>query len=81
MSKLAATALRNNIAETLNRVAYQGERIELERHGKTVAALVSKEDLATLQAIEDRMDLEAAREALLEPGQRSWDELRTELGL
>jgi len=47
---MAATALRSNVADTRNRVAYQGERIELERHGKAVAAMVSIEGLELLEA-------------------------------
>ena len=81
MSKLAATALRHQLADTLNRVAYQGERIALERHGKVVAALVSKDDLDLLEALEDRVDLAEARRALKEPGQRSWADVKTALGL
>jgi prevent-host-death family protein len=81
MVKVAATALRHQLADTLNRVAYQGERIALERHGKVVAALVSKEDLEMLEALEDRVDLAEARRALKEPGQRRWDDVKTALGL
>jgi prevent-host-death family protein len=81
MSKMAATALRTHVAETLNRVAYQGERIELERHGKAIAALVSIGDLELLEALEDRIDLAVARRALKEPGQRSWNKVKAELGL
>ena len=81
MLKMAATALRSRISETLNRVAYQGERIELERHGKAVAALVSIEDLELLEALENRIDLGAARRALKEPGQRSWNKVKAELDL
>lgn len=81
MPKMAATALRSHVAETLNRVAYQGERIELERHGKAVAALVSIEDLELLEALEHRIDLGAARRALKEPSQRSWNKVKAELGL
>jgi len=81
MPKMAATALRSSVAETLNRVAYQGERIELERHGKAVAALVSIEDLELLEALEHRIDLAAARRALKEPGQRNWNKVKAALGL
>ena len=81
MPKMAATALRSHVAETLNRVAYQGGRIELERHGKAVAALVSIEDLELLEALENRIDLAAARRALKEPGQRSWNKVKAEPGL
>ena len=81
MTKLAATAVRDNFSESVNRVAYQGERIALERHGKTVAALVSAEDLELLQALEDRVDLTAARKALKERGRRNWTKVKAELGL
>lgn len=81
MPTMAATALRSHVAETLNRVAYQGERVKLERHGKAVAALVSIEDLELLEALENHIDLAAARRALREPGQRGWNKVRAELGL
>ncbi len=81
MTTLAATAFRDSFSETVNRVAYQGERIALERHGKTVAALVSAEDLELLQALEDRVDLAAARRALREPGRHRWTKVKADLGL
>jgi antitoxin Phd len=56
--------IRNSMADVLNRVAYQGERVVLERRGKGVAAIVSMEDLELLQALEDREDGKAARKAL-----------------
>ena len=37
---MSIVELRDNLADTLNRIAYGGERIILERHGKPVAALV-----------------------------------------
>ena len=79
MNTVAATKLRTRISDLLDRVVYHGERIAVERYGKQVAALVSPEDLELLEAIENRMDIEAAREALREPGRRSWDEVRAEL--
>jgi prevent-host-death family protein len=81
MTRLAATVVRDTFSETVNRVAYQGERIALERHGKTVAALVSAEDLELLQALDDRIDLAAARRALKEPGHRDWARVKAGLGL
>lgn len=81
MTKVAATALRTTISDLLDRVVHHGERVEVERYGKPVAALVSSRDLELLEAIENRMDIEAARAALSEPGRRSWDEVRAELAL
>jgi prevent-host-death family protein len=60
--------VRSSLADALNRVAYGGERIVLERRGKGVAALVSMEDLSLLQELEDLADIKAARKALKEKG-------------
>lgn len=45
--------IRKNMADAINRVAYRGDRIVLERRGKGVAAIVSIEDLALLRKMED----------------------------
>ena len=81
MTKLAATALRSAFADTINRVAFQGERIALERHGKTVAGLVSPEDLELLESLEARRDLAAVRKASKEPGRRRWAKVKAKLGV
>ncbi|MHB1556692.1 MAG: type II toxin-antitoxin system Phd/YefM family antitoxin [Isosphaeraceae bacterium] len=60
----AAQALRE-FPRVLRRVK-QGRRFLLERHDKGVAAIVSVEDLALLEAMENRRDLEDARRALAE---------------
>jgi len=66
MSKLSVTQARDELAEVVNRVHYQGERIILERRGKAVAALVSIKDLKRLEEIEDLLDIDAAKKALKE---------------
>jgi prevent-host-death family protein len=63
---VAASDLRKRAADVINRVAYAGERVVLERHGKAIAAVVSLQDLARLRELEDRIDVAAAREALTE---------------
>ena len=84
MVRINASEVREDFAEVLNRVAYRGERIVIHRRGKDVVALVPVEDMALLQALEDRIDIEEARKALAEArskGTIRWDELKTELGL
>ena len=81
MVRLPASTLRQNLADALNRVSYRGERIVLQRRGKDVAVLVSLEDAAVLEAFEDRMDLDAARAALNEPGSEAWETVKARLGL
>jgi prevent-host-death family protein len=81
MTRLAATAVRDAFGDTLNRVAYGGERIVLERHGKAVAALVSVDDLARLEVLEDQDDAQAARKARRERGRVPYEEVRRKAGL
>lgn len=76
MTRVAVTKLRITVSDVLDRVAHHGERVAAERYGEPVAALVSAEDIELLEAIENRMDIEAGRKALSEPGRRSWDEVR-----
>lgn len=86
MINVGVKEIRDNLADALNRVAYQGERIVLERRGKGVAVLVSMEDLALLEALEDREDAKAARKALAEMKRKGgkgipWEQAKAELGL
>jgi prevent-host-death family protein len=80
-SRLTASAVRDNLGDTLNRVAYRGERIVLERHGKAVAALVSVEDLSLLELLENRADIQAVRRARRERGTVPYEEVRRKAGL
>ena len=84
MTRLTVSDAREDFAEIINRVAYRGERIVIHRHGKDVVALVPVEDVALLEALEDRVDIEQARTALAEArrkGTVSWDDVKAELGL
>ena len=80
--RLAASKARQKFADIVNAVGYKGRRVLLQRHGKAIAAVIPAEDLELLEALEDRMDLEAVRAALREGGRPiPLDDLRTELGL
>lgn len=84
MTRLHTSKVREDFSDTINRVAYKGERIVLERRGKAVAAIVPLEDLEFLQAVENRTDLEAARAALTDArkhGAVPWEKIKTDLGL
>ena len=84
MANLTFTELRNDLSETLNRVAYQGERVVVERRGKAVAAVIAMEDLRLLEALEDQLDVAAAERALADPENRehvSWESVKERLGL
>jgi prevent-host-death family protein len=73
--------IRYKLADAINRVAYAGERIVLERRGKGVAALVSIDDLALLEELENQADIRAARKALKEKGGITLDEYKKKHGL
>ncbi|WP_437228005.1 type II toxin-antitoxin system prevent-host-death family antitoxin [Planctomicrobium sp. SH661] len=80
--QLGIAEIRNNMADALNRVLYQGERIILERRGKGVAAIVSIEDLELLEQLEDEIDLKAVRKARKEKGKTvSLESVKTRLGM
>lgn len=85
MTRLNIMEARKVFGDTINRVAYGKERIVLQRRGQDVAAIVSMEDLRLfeqfLEEYEDSLDLDAAREALEEPGEVSYEETRRKLGL
>lgn len=89
MVHIPVSEFKNEIAETLNRVAYSGERVLLQRHGKDVAALISIKELELLEQIEeleDEIDLREALKALKEikSGKDkvvAWNDVKKEFGL
>jgi prevent-host-death family protein len=75
---------RGEFSELVNRAAYRHERVLLTRHGKPIAAIISKEDLEYLEALEDRDDLAAMDAALADPDNQEeipWEQVKAELGL
>ncbi|HYU34322.1 MAG TPA: type II toxin-antitoxin system Phd/YefM family antitoxin [Thermoanaerobaculia bacterium] len=66
MTTLSTTEAHEKFPELLHRVAADKERIVLTRAGEELVAVVPIEDLALMEALEDRADIEDAREALRE---------------
>jgi prevent-host-death family protein len=84
VTRVSAGQARRDFSSTLNRVAYGRERLILHRRGKDVAAIVPIEDVAFLEALEDRLDLDDARAALVEAKKKGtipWKKIKAELGL
>ena len=72
--------------DAFNRVVYRGDRIRVDHRNGESVYIISKDDLALLEAIEDRLDIEAAKEALTDmkvKGKKPipWDKIKKELGL
>jgi prevent-host-death family protein len=79
---VSTSKARVDFAEMINQVAYRGERIVLDRHGKPIAAIIPIDDLTFLEEIENHMDIDAAKRALAESDERiPYEKLRQELGL
>jgi prevent-host-death family protein len=86
MTRLASGKVRQEFSETVNRVAYGRERIVLHRRGRDLAALIPVEDLALLEALEDRLDVEEAERILAEAKVKrqkplAWEKAKKKLGL
>ncbi|MGC8724875.1 MAG: type II toxin-antitoxin system Phd/YefM family antitoxin [Acidobacteriota bacterium] len=82
MIKVTVGKLKTDMADTLNKAAFRGERFLIERRGKPVAALVPLEDLKILEEAEDRLDAQEATRRLADPQDEiiTYKELCRELG-
>lgn len=78
---VSVSKLRESMSEYINAVHYLHQRLLLMKNGKPAVAMVPPEDLELLRQIEDAIDLDAAREALKEPGEVSWKDVKAKLGL
>jgi prevent-host-death family protein len=83
VTKLDVTKARQAFAETVNQVAYKGERVLIQKHGKPVAALVPVADLELIEWLEDQIDVEEARRIMADAADRivAWKEAKARLGL
>ena len=68
MTRIKTSKARDTFAELIDRARMNGERFVLVRYGKDVAAIVPAGDVELLRAIEDKIDLAAAKKALREKG-------------
>ena len=64
MTVVDATEFRQKLGETTERVAHDGERIVVNRHGRPQFALIPFADLELLEELEDRLDLQEVRARL-----------------
>ena len=87
MRTMNASEVRDEFAETLNRVAFGGERVIIRRRDKELAAVIPIEDLRLLERLEaeeeDRIDLAEAKRILADPTEERipWERVKSELGL
>lgn len=82
MIERSMSEIRDEWSETVRCVADRGERVVVVRSGRRVAGIVSAEDLALLELLEDRADLEIMRKTKAESVERiPLAQVRAELGI
>lgn len=78
---ISAKDARDHFAETIDRVRINGERVVIQRSGRSMVAIVPLDDLETLQRLEDAADRDAARQALAYPDRVPWEDIKKALKL
>ncbi len=82
MANIPISRARQAFSDIFDKVLFGHERVVVERRGKQRVAIVPIEDMEVLEALEDKVDLALALEALNQPGEPvSLDEVKAELGL
>ena len=66
MVTIPLSKARDELGNLVNRVSLRGERVLINRNGKSVAAVVPVEDLELIRRLEDAADLKAALAARAE---------------
>jgi len=64
MTKVSMTKARQDFTNIANRVMFGDERICIQKNNKPAFGLVPAEDLEILEALEDKIDVQAAKAAL-----------------
>jgi hypothetical protein len=75
------TEVRHDFSNVANRVIFGGERIYIKKNGKAALAMVPIADVEALEVLEDRLDIEAAKEAIKQGNFVDLDELIKQLKL
>jgi prevent-host-death family protein len=82
ITRLSLAELGENLEDTLKRVAGELRRVVVHHQGKDIAVLVPLEDLALIEEMEDRFDVENAEAAMAGEGENiKLADLKAELGL
>lgn len=82
-TKKTLSEARSELTDIVNHVAFGHDRYILTRNGKELAAIVSIEDLQTLEELEDKLDVEMARRVkkdIKKHGTVKWEDAKRKLG-
>ena len=78
MRNIQSSSDRSRWSQLLGRVEHRGTRYGIVRNGRLVAALVPIDEIELIRVLEERFDLEEAREAVDQARGKprvSWDDL------
>lgn len=79
MDTINVVEAKKNFSDLMGRVAYGGQRLVIERHGKSMIAWISIEDLRRLEALENNTDaIHAKRDAALKLADSARQRVREE---
>jgi prevent-host-death family protein len=81
MTTIPVSQLRMQLSDLAGKVFHTGQRICIEKNGKPFVAMVSLDDVRLLEAIEEKIDIEAAKAALRRNDFIEWEQAKKELGL
>ena len=86
MVQIPIAKMRVDLSETVNRVAYAGERVVIQRRGRPLVAIIPVDDLELLENLEDEADVRTIQKARAEAKRKGekpipWAIARTKLGL
>lgn len=82
---ISVSEAREKFADLVNRVQYGGERVVIEKRGKPSVVMVSVEEAAFLDEMEDRLLAKMADEAKAEMEREGvtipWEDVKADLKL
>jgi antitoxin Phd len=82
MSEMPIEQAQEHLSEVVEEAERAGEVVYLTRRGQRVAAIVSPQLAAEIEAAEDEADTAAARATLKEDGEPiPWEQVKAELDL
>ena len=79
MITMPLSEVRQRLTKVINSVAYRGQRVLVKSHGRGKVVIVSLDDAAFLESIENQIDVVAAKKALKEGKFHCWDDVKNEL--
>jgi prevent-host-death family protein len=84
MKNMVATQVRRSWSRTLGRVEHGGQVILITRNGRAAAVLMPCAGLDMIQALDDAVDVSAARKALMRRRnvrRTTWNEIKRRYGI